>query len=556
MRIGIDMMALQAPASRPREAGRFAAHLVGALLEHAPEHEFVLYAHDGLPAHEFPRASNARVINLARASWIGRSTAIHKLANANPQSLETLLVLDPFETYDGYHLPPKPLHGPKIVALVHDLVPLLFPEQYLGDHFQAARFHQHLALLRHYDLLLTPSEATRAELTRLLGVRPARTVVTGGAGDPSFGPGLEIVPPPLSERRTFAHFGIKGRFVFSVASPEYSKNLRGLIDAFGMLPPRLIFNHQLVIACQIADHERAEALACAFERGVGEKLVFTGELSGETLALLYQHCAAYVSASFHEGFSMPLLEALQCGAPVVAGHNSAQAELTGQAGLLVNVHDPADMAAHIGKVLADPDLAHELKRRALERAAGMSWAGVARTTIQALAATTGNARKSVDSRPTEFRRQPRLRVDRPRGARPRLAIFSPWPPKGSGISDYATRLVRELLPHYSIDLFHDSGYVPEPALASLELGCHDYRVFERLAATVPYHRILYQMGNSLYHRFMYPTMLRYPGVVTLHDFCLSGFQHWFSLNAADRPDYLEAELRHCHPEQAEELIAS
>jgi len=390
----------------------------------------------------------------------------------------------------------------------------------------------------------------------MLGVRPARVVVSGGAGDPAYRADDVTVPPTLSARRALAHLGIKGPFAFSVASFEHSKNLRGLIDAFGMLPPRLTFTHQLVIACRLTEDERAQARAYAEERGIGERLVLAGEVPGPTLALLHQRSSAFVSPSYHEGFSMPLLEALQCGAPVVAGHNSAQAELVGQAGLLVNVHDPADMAAHLGKVLADPDLAHELRCRALERSRTFSWERAARTTIQALVGTVRAVRKSSISHPLESLRKRRLRLDLPQGARPRLAIFSPWPPKGSGISDYATRLVNELLPHYTIDLFHDSGYMPEPALASLELGCHDYRLFERLAAAVPYHRILYQMGNSLYHRFMYPTMMRHPGVVTLHDFCLSGFQHWYSLNAADRPDYLEEELRHCHPERAEELISA
>jgi glycosyltransferase involved in cell wall biosynthesis len=110
--------------------------------------------------------------------------------------------------------------------------------------------------------------------------------------------------------------------------------------------------------------------------------------------------------------------------------------------------------------------------------------------------------------------------------RARLAIVSPWPPKRSGIATYATRLARALRRHYAIDLIHQPGYVPEPALRSGHFGCHGAGEFARRARTLGYRGLLYQMGNSFYHGFLYDMLRRWPGVVTLHDYCLSGFQFW------------------------------
>lgn len=130
----------------------------------------------------------------------------------------------------------------------------------------------------------------------------------------------------------------------------------------------------------------------------------------------------------------------------------------------------------------------------------------------------GIARARRRSRPPVDRRVP--------GFRPRLAIVSPWPPKRSGIADYATRLARALGDRYAIDLVHEPGYLPEPALRSGEFGACDVRSFPRRARVLGYRGVLHQMGNSPYHGFVYEAMLRHPGLVTLHDFCLSGLQFW------------------------------
>jgi glycosyltransferase involved in cell wall biosynthesis len=229
---------------------------------------------------------------------------------------------------------------------------------------------------------------------------------------------------------------------------------------------------------------------------------------------------------------------MRCGAAVVTGNNSSQVEVVGDAGLLVNVHDTADIAAKVARVLDDRDLARRLGARAIAQARPFTWDRTASRAQEALTA-------AVARRPRR-----RLRIDSPHGARPRIAVFSPFPPKGSGISDYAIRLVERLKAWYAIDLYHDEGYVPELGLGSHEFGCHDHRVFDRNAAILDYRAILYQMGNSLYHRFIYETLLRHPGIVTLHDFGLAGFQFWYSNQPGVEPGHFERELAYNDPERA------
>src|SRR5262249_18421629 len=144
----------------------------------------------------------------------------------------------------------------------------------------------------------------------------------------------------------------------------------------------------------------------------------------------------------------------------------------------------------------------------------------------------------------------------PRSARPRIAVFSPWPPLRSGVADYGWQLVGELARTYQVDLYHDTGFVPEPGWAEAGFTCADARPFPRLLACRDYHGILYQMGNSRYHRFLYPLLLKYPGVTTLHDFCLAGFHLWHGHWLGRQRDSFRDELLHCHPEQAKQLLAT
>ena len=98
----------------------------------------------------------------------------------------------------------------------------------------------------------------------------------------------------------------------------------------------------------------------------------------------------------------------------------------------------------------------------------------------------------------------------------------------SAVSDYSSQLLNQLKGRYRIDVYHDASYLPYIGLQSPEFGCYDYRLFERNTKVLGYHALLYQMGNSPHHGYMYETLLRHPGVVTLHDLNLVNFHCWYA----------------------------
>jgi glycosyltransferase involved in cell wall biosynthesis len=549
VRIGIEMVAVQSPWSRLRGIGRFSYHFVTALLAQAPEVEFVLYVHDGLPTDRVPHAPNARTVLLRREPEHGEQTlhdVMDRLARRNPDHLDLLLPLSPMELYGGYGPPAKPLNSLALATVVYDLIPFVFQEDYLDHPPSAIRLYDRLQDLKRYDVLLAISEATRADVFRLLGLPADRVVTIHCASEDRFFEPDRAEPLPLASAKVLRRLGIDRPFIFNLGGMDERndrKNLFGLIDAFGLLPEPLRQSHQLVISCFMNEAFAGRLRRRAGERGIENRLILTNEIDDETLRVLYQRCAVFAFVSFYEGFGLPLLEAMQCGAAVVGGNNSSQIEVIGDAGLLANTHDPADIAAKLEKVLSNRAVAADLRKRAVEQAKKYSWEKTARTALEAI------------GRAVETRKGRRLRVDRSHAPKPRLAVFSPFPPKVSGISDYIVQLLAHWKEHYAIDLFHEVGYVPDLGLSSHEFGCHDYRLFERLAAIRPYRGIIYQMGNSVYHRFVYETLLRHPGIITLHDFCLSAFQYWWAHLPGTAPDAFEHEIKHCCPDRAAEIIS-
>jgi glycosyltransferase involved in cell wall biosynthesis len=185
-----------------------------------------------------------------------------------------------------------------------------------------------------------------------------------------------------------AQHGIIGRFVYSLTALDYRKNFSGLLAALERLPRQVLEAHQFVVTCATGNADGARQARQAIDRSaVASRIVLLSQADDEGLRILYQHAAAFVFPSLYEGFGLPLLEAMQCGAAVIAGDNSSQVEVVGDAGLLANADDPQDLATKIAQVLEDAPLAEELRSRAVRRAVCFCWRRVGERCHSALEQT-------------------------------------------------------------------------------------------------------------------------------------------------------------------------
>jgi glycosyltransferase involved in cell wall biosynthesis len=262
------------------------------------------------------------------------------------------------------------------VVTIHDLSLLLLPETHERRRVRRARRRLPL-MARAADACITPTESVRREVCEYLNIALGKVFVVPEAARTVFRP--EAFEATEEVRR---RLGVGDDFLLAVGTVEPRKNLLALVQAFEevarLCPSRTL---QLVIA----GHKGwlNEPLFARLERSpFKDRLVLTGYVTDETLRALYASCRAFVYPSLYEGFGLPTLEAMACGAPVVASRIPSLSEVTGGAALLFNPEDSDELARRLVELLEDEGARRTLTAAGLRRASEFSWERAARETLQ------------------------------------------------------------------------------------------------------------------------------------------------------------------------------
>ncbi len=267
-----------------------------------------------------------------------------------------------------YHEPnhiPVPWPGP-ILTTVHDLSALRHPEWHPADRVRwyEGEFSVGVAHTTHF---VTVSEFTRREMIDLLGIAAERITVVPLAARRVFQPRS---PEELAAFR--AKSGWPREYVLFVGTMEPRKNLARALAAYARLPLQLRQRFTLVIAGSAGWGDRS-VQDLANQLGIAEQVRFAGYVGDSSLAWLCAAARVLLWPSLYEGFGLPLLECMACGTPVIAGRTSAMPELVGDAGLLVDPLDEADVSHALRSALEDDSLARKLAERGLQRSTHFSW---------------------------------------------------------------------------------------------------------------------------------------------------------------------------------------
>jgi glycosyltransferase involved in cell wall biosynthesis len=239
------------------------------------------------------------------------------------------------------------------VLTLHDLSPWMDESWHQSAH-RVRRRTPVLLELGLATMVITPGEKVRRAALERFHLLPDRVVAIPEAAAHWFRP-VEAAPPEVPY------------FLF-VGTLEPRKNLELLLGAWRVV--RSQHNVDLVIA----GRRRADAPKIAAEPG----LRLVGEVADRELPALYSGALAFIYPSLYEGFGLPVLEAMQCGAPVIASR--AVEEAGGDAALYAA--DGRELAGIMASLAANPDLAVELRARSLARAAEFSWERAAIATRQ------------------------------------------------------------------------------------------------------------------------------------------------------------------------------
>jgi glycosyltransferase involved in cell wall biosynthesis len=270
----------------------------------------------------------------------------------------------------------------RLVVTLYDLIPLIMHERYNADWgHMATAWIARLGLLGSAHQILTISQQTADDAMERLHIPEERlTVIDSGVSDRfsslvgSREQATEILRSSLPK--------VRPGFLLYVGGVDYRKNLEGTIRAYAELPAAMRDAHQLVIACNLAQHLRFSLRIFAQGLGIESRnLLLTGFVSDRDLAALYRACELFVFPSLYEGAGLPILEAMTCGAPVAASGTSAMPELLGDMEATFDPADPADIARCIREVLETPGRLGALRERSRRRVELYTWERVASRTL-------------------------------------------------------------------------------------------------------------------------------------------------------------------------------
>jgi len=265
-----------------------------------------------------------------------------------------------------------------VVATIHDLAFEHLPETFT----RRGSFQLKLTVRRTAKKaarIATVSEYSRQDLISTYNLPPEKVVVTYNGVEPHFTPH----PASLNEAGEIRRrFGIARDFLLTVGSLQPRKNLVRLIRAYSKLRSECgSFAPQLVIVGRklwLADEIFAEVK----KQRWADDVILTGYVADGDLPALYRAASAFAYPSLFEGFGLPPLEAMACGAPVVAGDNSSLPEVTDGAALLVDVRDEQSLANALLEVVSNRSLRATLREKGIAQAGKFTWHAAAEETLR------------------------------------------------------------------------------------------------------------------------------------------------------------------------------
>ena len=389
MRIVIDLQGAQSN-SRFRGIGRYSTSLAQAIIRNRGEHEVIIVLNGLFPdATQFIKSQFEDLLPPENIRiWYAPGPVMECQAGTDLRREGAELVREAFIA----SLQPDVVHisslfegfGDNTVTSVgkfdtntpvsisfYDLIPFLNPKEYLEvDRFYATYYMRKLDYLKRAALLLSISEFSRSEGLEHLDFSPEQIVNISSAAEPFFSDAAPATDPAALQEK----FGITRPFVLYTGGADPRKNLTRLLKAYAQIPASLRQQHQLVLAGRI---DRAEHLSLLKEikaSGMNpDEVIFTEYISDDELQTLYYICKLFVFPSWHEGFGLPALEAMKCGAAVISSNTSSLPEVVNLENALFDPLSTESISDKLSEFLSNPALIEQMKAHAKVQAPLFSW---------------------------------------------------------------------------------------------------------------------------------------------------------------------------------------
>lgn len=398
----MDLQSLQ-NGSRDRGIGRYVGSLARGLLRNAGSHDIhfilsslfpdqvepVITSFDGLAErgrfHIFQGVGPTAALH-APDRWRHAASHIayeYLVASLNP---DVLLIGSLFEGGADncvVTVPRAENRSYSAIAILYDLIPLLNPDEHLGSNGARRWYFDKLEQARNADLLMAISGSARNEGIVNLPSDADHVIEIGAAAADHFADlDLDELRNGMWAKTVLSYHAIDRPYLMHVSAHDPRKNFEGLVEAYARLPLALRRAYQLVLVCRLSRQGFARLRAVMARNSLDESdVVFTGHVDDEELQVLYANCTLFVFPSFHEGFGLPVIEAMWCGAPSVGSSLSSVPEVIGRADALFDPNEIDQMVALIAKALTDSCFREDLIAHGARHARSFSWDKVAQKAI-------------------------------------------------------------------------------------------------------------------------------------------------------------------------------
>ena len=356
--------------------GRYAEDMIGALVQRSDPERYGVFYHDAARARPTAMIGALPAITSPLGSYPWRLRALlSQLANVGQdRALAGHGQVDLFHATE--HLLPRLKRAPTVFTL-HDLIFRAYPRYHLPRNWIYLQLAMPL-FLRRATRVICVSDWTRRDAERLYGLDPAKTTVIHEGVHARFAPD----PGGARWREARAKYQLPDRYILALGTIEPRKNLLTLFDAIARLDNARLgewADVPLVVGGRqgwLTD----ETLAAVQARGLQGRIRFTGFIADEDLPAILSRAALFCFPSLYEGFGLPPLEAMACGAPVLSSNASSLPEVLGDAAEYAAPTDAEAWARAIERILSNEDTRHALAARGPVQAGRFTWARAAAET--------------------------------------------------------------------------------------------------------------------------------------------------------------------------------
>lgn len=273
-------------------------------------------------------------------------------------------------------VPEAPLYSKcRSIVMVHDVIPLRFPNRFspLTPYYR----YYIPQVLTQAEHIICNSQATARDITDFFGISAAKITPIYLAYD-----ARHFRDQKREEKGKKGYHSSNPYFIYLGRHDPY-KNLHRLLEAFANIPN--CHDYQLWLAGSSDERYTPKLQSQAEELGIGEQVKFLDYVAYEDLPLILAQATALVLPSLWEGFGIPILEAMACGTPVITSNLSSLPEVAGDAAILVDPYQVAEITQAMHAVVTDSQLHFKLSQASLERARQFSWEKTGKVTAQLLA---------------------------------------------------------------------------------------------------------------------------------------------------------------------------